>query len=95
MLLDSGMAANGASRNRERVDSSGLHQVERSIMLHVEVGNAGPLSVKLCLKNTYKVYCTVAEEQIAEAPFFSETHLSGHRIYKQRATFIDTVLHCP
>ena len=94
MPLGSGMAVNGASRNHERVDRSGLHQVERSDVLHVEVGNAGPLSVKLCLKNTYKVYCTVAKE-IAEAPFFSETHLSGRGIYEQRATFIGTVLHCP
>jgi hypothetical protein len=35
------MAANGASRNRERVDSC-LHQVERSDVLHVEAGDAGP-----------------------------------------------------
>jgi hypothetical protein len=90
------MAANGASRNRERVDSSGLHQVERSDeLLHVEVGNAGRLSVKLCLKNTFIMYCAMAKEQIAEAPFVSEPHLSGRLIYKQWATYSDTVLHCP
>jgi hypothetical protein len=59
-------------------------------VLHVEVGNAGPLAVKLCLKNACKVYFAMEKEQIAEAPFFSETHLSGRRIYKQRPTFSDT-----
>jgi len=48
MPLASGMAVNGASRNRERVDG-GLHQVERSDVLNVEAGNAGPFLVKLCL----------------------------------------------
>ena len=26
----------------------------------------------------------MAKEQIAEAPFFYETHFSGRRVYKQR-----------
>ena len=42
MPLATGMAANGSSRNRERV-GGGLHQAERAAVLHVEAGNAAAL----------------------------------------------------
>jgi hypothetical protein len=85
-------AANRASRNRERVGSSGLHQVERSDVL-----KRWPSFCETVLKVYLQSvsYSTVAKEQIAETPLFSETRLSGRRIYKQRAVFSDTVLHCP